>query len=297
MQNFIMRLYRAWAPQAVLLLVMFSLAGCSLTRFGYNHGEMLSYWWLNSYANISSDQRPWVKQRITRLFAWHRSTQLRDYAHLLALAQNHLQHNTGKNELLADFDEMRKRAAVALDKALPDLADLALSLKPAQIAQIERKFAANNEAYRKDYMRGSLEQRQLFRFKKVLEQAEYWFGAFSYEQTVLIRRASDARPLNHELLLRDRQYRQRQMIAMLRKIQAERPSREATMQMLKGYAQTMFEHAGGGEHEQVFNASKDATAAMVVAIINCTTPTQKAHAAKRLQQWIDSFNALAAQRS
>jgi hypothetical protein len=177
---------------------------------------------------------------------------------------------------------------------LPDLADLALSLKPDQIAQLEKKYASNNERYRKDYLRGDVEERQRFRFKKIMEQAEYWFGDFSDEQEAQIRRASDARPLTNERWLAERQYRQREMIVLLKKIQAERPSRDAVIQLLRAHAALMLEQAGGGEHEQLFNAARDGLIGVAATVINCTTPAQKARAVKRLQQWIDDFDALAA---
>jgi hypothetical protein len=297
MQKFIMQHYRVFAIRVVLFFTICVLSGCSAVRLGYNHGESLTYWWLNSYIDFDGQQRPWVKKDIEKLFAWHRKTQLHDYAQFMAHSQKQLQHKVDKQELLASYDEIKKRSALVVDKALPELADLALSLQPQQIAHIEKKFASNNDKYRKDYLHGDIEQRQSMRYKKVMEQAEYWFGGFSPEQEALIRRASDARPLDSEIWLAERQHRQQEMIALLKKIQAEKPSREATMQLLKNYAGMVFDQAGSGQHEQFLNASKDATAGMAAVIINCTTPAQKAKAVNRLQQWIDNFNVLAAPAS
>jgi len=295
MQNFIMRLFCAKTIKTALMLTVLLLAGCSAARFGYNHGESLTYWWLNRYIDVGADQQPWVKKDIEKLFAWHRKTQLQDYVQLLKLAQKQVQRNVSTAEILTDYDEAKQRAALIIDKALPDLADLALTLQPQQIARIEKKSAANNDDYRKDYLRGDIEQHQRFRFKKVMEQAEYWFGDFSREQEALIRRASDARPLDNALWLADRLHRQREMIAVLKKIQAEKPSRDATMLLLKDYAVLVFEPTGMTEHAQFFNASKEGMASMAALIINSTTPEQKARAIRKLQQWIDNFDTLAAQ--
>jgi hypothetical protein len=288
-----MRSWRVLAGKTLILVLILSLAACNAVRLGYNHGETLTYWWLNSYIDVNVDQRPWIKQRIARFFQWHRATQLKDYAQLLAQTQKEVQHPVSPQELLATYEDARKRMFAVIDRTLPDLADLALSLKPDQIKQIEKKFASSNDDYRKDYLRGDAEQRQRFRFKKVMEQAEYWFGSFNNEQEAVIRKASDARILDNELWFAGRQYRQRELIALLKKIQAERPSREATIGMLRGYATTMIEHAGGGEHELFYAAARDGAAGVAATIINCTTPAQKAYAVRRLQQWIDNFNALA----
>jgi hypothetical protein len=292
MENSSTRSLRILAGKTLIVVLMLALAACSAVRIGYNHGETLTYWWLNSYVDVTADQKPWVKQRIARFFQWHRTTQLKDYAQLLAQTQKQVQRPVSTPELLATYEDARKRMLVVIDHALPDLADLALSLKPEQIARIEKKFASNNDDYRRDYLRGDVTERQRFRFKKVMEQAEYWFGDFSAGQEALIRKASDARILNNELWFAGRQARQRELIAMLRKIQAERPSRDATIEMLRAYATTMIEHAGGGENELFYNAARDGAAGVATVVINCTTPAQKARAVQRLQQWIDNFNAL-----
>jgi hypothetical protein len=294
-QNSSMRHWRILAGKTLVLVFILALAACNAVRLGYNHGETLTYWWLNSYIDVSADQKPWVRQRIARFFQWHRATQLKDYAQLLAQTQRQVQRSVTTAEMLASYEDARKRMLVVIDHTLPDLADLALSLKPEQIAQIEKKFASNNDDYRKDYLRGNLADRQRFRFKKVMEQAEYWFGDFSAEQEAVIRKASDARILNNELWFAGRQQRQREMIAILRKIQAERPRRDAAVEMLRGYASMMIEHAGGGENELFYNAARDGAAVVAATVINCATPAQKAHAAKRLQQWIDNFYSLAVQ--
>lgn len=270
-----------------------ALAACNTARIGYNHGEALTYWWLDRYIDVDAEQRPLVKQSIARLFDWHRQTQLRDYARLLTRTRQLVQHPVEARELLLTYEDARKRMFDVIERALPDLADLALTLKPEQIARIERKFASNNEKFRKEYLRGDIEERQRIRFEKLMEQAEYWFGDFSGEQEALIRKASDARVLNNELWLAGRQLRQREMIAMLRKIQAERPSREAVMAMLREYASTMIEHSGGGEHELFYDAARDGAAGVAAVVVNCATPEQRVRAAQRLQQWIDDFDALA----
>jgi hypothetical protein len=170
-----------------------------------------------------------------------------------------------------------------------------LALQPQQIAHLEKKFASNNDGYRKEYLRGDLEQRQLARYKKVMKQAEYWFGDFSREQQAQIRAASDARPLNNELRLALRLRRQQELIALLKKVQNEKLGREATMALLKDYVAGVFGQFGDKQHKAFYDASKDGSARMVTTIINIATPAQKAHAVKKLQRWIEDCHALARQ--
>ena len=288
-----MRPNRAFSVRAVLFLLVMLVAGCSALRIGYANGDTVVYWWLNGYVDFSDEQKPWVKAHIDRLFDWHRKTQLRDYASLLEQIQHRLQRGaTTPVEVREDFNAVRKRAALVLDKAVPELTDLAMAVQPQQIAHLEKKFADNNEKYRKEYLQGNIDDRQRLRYKKVMKQAEYWLGNFSPEQEARIRKASDLRPLDYDVWMTERMRRQQEMIRMLRKIQAERPPREVVARMIREFTARSFENFTYAENKAFFDGSTEGMAQLVATIVNLATPEQKAHAVKRLQKWIDDCHTL-----
>jgi hypothetical protein len=283
-------------PTLCGLLLLLLLGACSSLRLAYNHGDTLMYWWLDSYVDLDSDQRPWVKQDIDGLFHWHRQTQLNDYAQVLQTAQRQLQGNVTAADLQGDYDEVKKRTETLLLKALPELADLARSLKPEQIAQMEKKFAANNAEFRKKVMKGDREAQQKFRFEKSMEQFELWFGSFSSAQQSVIRRASDVRPLDNAIWLDERMRRQKMILAAVRKIQQDKLSKEATVELLRPLVQDTFERMEQpSERQAFFDAYNSSTIELVLTVIQNATPAQKAHAQQRMQGWIDDFHQLAAE--
>ncbi len=296
MQNFTMRPlchFRNLRWWVALVLSISLLGACSLVRLGYNNGESLTYWWLNSYIDADSTQQPTVTRQIAQLFAWHRTTQLPDYTRLMTQIQYRLARPVSSTDLRVFYDdELKKRAWLVIEQALPSLADLALSLQPDQIAHLEKKFADNNDDYRKDHLHRDIDHRQQFRYKKIMKQAEYWFGDFSREQEAVIRKASDARPLHNEWWMEQRIRRQQDMIVMLKKIQADKPSRSATIALLEKYAHSVFNPAGDAQHLARHEAARDDAASLSAVIINSATPEQKAHALKTLQKWIDNFQEL-----
>lgn len=281
-----------------LLLFVCLLAGCSALRFVYANGETFVYWWLNNYVDFTQEQKPWVKTRIAHLFEWHRHTQLRDYAQLLEKAQQDLQRGAiTPAEVHGNFLVLHQRAVLAADKAIPALTELALNLDQEQIAHLEKKFASNNEKYRREYLHGSLEERQRLRYKKVLRQAEYWFGNFSDQQEAQIRAASDARPLNEDLWMAERLRGQQEMLQMLKKILSERPPHDVVAAMLQDYIDRhLKKRFPYTENKDFFGATIDGMAQLVTVIVNVATPAQKEHAAKRLQNWINDCHALAEKR-
>lgn len=283
-------------PYLVALLALL-LAACSLGRFGYDHGDTIVYWWLDGYAGFDTSQRPWVRQRIDTLFAWHRHTQLKRYIPVIAAAQRKLDHDVTKADVMEVYGEISAAVDRIAEQAAPDLADLAIAMNGDNMDALKKKFDATNRKFQKEYLDGDRTERQEHRYKLAMEWAEYWFGDFSDEQEAAIRRASDARPLNNEFWVADRIERQKALLALLDHIQRDKVPRDAAAALIKTYIADNFlaRNEAGPEAQAFFNASKDAVAQLTVTIVNLTTPRQRAHAKEKLQQWIDDFNTLAAE--
>lgn len=276
-----------------LIAVMGVLAACSSLRLAYNNGDTLLYWWLDGYVDLNAEQKSWVKRDIDKLFQWHRKTQLEDYIQVLQTGQRQLAGNPGVSDLLGDFDEIKQRTQRLLLQAKPELAELARSLQPDQIATLEKKFATNVEDFRKKNMKGDREAQQKFRYKKSMEQFELWFGKFTAEQEAQIRKASDARPLDNDIWLAERQRRQQAILTLVRKVQQEKLGKEATMALIDTLIKDSFNRLEHSEHKAFFDASEKATAELIVTVIRIATPQQKAHAQQRMQGWINDFQSLA----
>lgn len=278
----------------LLIVLMVVVAGCSSLRTAYNHGDTLLYWWIDKYVDLNSDQKISVKEDIRDLFRWHRKTQLLDYVQILKTGQRQLAGNPTAADLAADYEDIKKRTQLLLTKALPELADLARSLEPDQIATLEKQFTSNNADFRKKNMKGDREAQQKFRFKKSMEQFELWFGSFSSEQEAIIRRASDARPLDNQIWLEERMRRQKSILDLVQKVQREKLSKEATIPLIKAVIDENFNRQEHSPHKAFLEASEQASIQLIMTVIKIATPEQKAHAHKRMQGWIDDFNSLAA---
>jgi hypothetical protein len=277
----------------IVAMLLVLAAGCSTIRFSYNHGDTLLYWWLNAYLDLDSDQSDWVKKDIDQLLQWHRKTQLRDYAGLLTNWQRQLAGNPTQADLLADYRDVKTRTELLALKALPEMADLARSVKPDQIAQMEKKFRSNNDDFRKKFMSGDVEKQRKARFKKAMDQLELWFGRFSSDQEATLRRASDARPLDNEIWLQERVLRQQKIIALLRRVQGEKLNKEQTMAAIHNLLREFFDRMEAPERKAFFESYVDNTSKFILAAIRIATPAQKAHAQQRMQGWINDFNTLA----
>jgi hypothetical protein len=295
MKNFSMQhtlFRRTFALLAIFMMAM--AAGCSTIRFTYNQGDTLLYWWLDSYVDFEGQQADVAKRDIKNLFQWHRQTQLQDYASLLGTWQRQLAGNPSQADLINAYREVRVRSERLGARAVPELTTLALSVTPEQIGNIERKFNAKNEEYRRKFISGSNDKRNRARYKKAMEQFELWFGNFSSEQEATLRRASDARPLDNNIWLEERIYRQRRIVAMLREVQQKKMNREQATVRVQALQKELFTRMDSPERKAFYDTNIDQTTKLVMTAIRIATPQQKAHAQGRLQGWINELQTLAA---
>jgi hypothetical protein len=295
-QNSITRPLSYRLALAAISLLLALLSGCSAARLAYRHGESVSYWWLDRYVGIEEAQRPKVRKDIADLFAWHRTTQLDSYIRNLQRAQQRIQSPVDQATLSTELDALRRHLHLLAEQALPQLAALALSLESHQIAHIEQKFASNNDDYRKEHLAGDVDDRQRRRYRRVAQRVEYWFGSLSREQEERLRRVSDDRPLPDHTNLAVRMQRQAALIALLRKIHAEKPSQAETERLLSDQlALLMTERFVDPRQQQIFEQERAGGLRLIATILDFLTPAQKQHFAAVAQQWIEEFQAMARQ--
>ena len=156
-ENFSMRTPGAlpgWRRLALALLIPATLllSACSNINLAYTHAETLIRLWADQYADFTREQDQLVKPRLRDLLAWHRGAQLPEYVRIIERVDARLDPARGKQpvtaaEVMAFEDEFRFTFTALAERSLPDLAELTLTLTPAQIERIDRKMGESIEKY------------------------------------------------------------------------------------------------------------------------------------------------------
>lgn len=271
--------------------VLVLLTACNAMKLGYQQGDHLAYWWIDNYVDVADEQEPQTKDAIARFFAWHRREQLPEIASLLQRTKGEVQQPVTPEQLERLRTDVQHLTRVAYDHAVPDVAALLLTLTPAQIERMERKFADGNRKYRKTFLRDDRKARIDARYDKVMEWARLMYGRFSNEQEAAIRAAVEPVVDGAEARYAERVKRQQAWLALVRQVQAEHPPKSRVIDMLQRFGD-QWQAPPGRERLVSYRQSNEAGLALAVKIANMTTPEQKRHAAQRLQGWIDDTHEL-----
>jgi len=275
---------------AVLVLIA-SIAGCAAIKLGYNNADTLALFQLDSYLDLNPEQEQTVKERVNVLLAWHRSTQLPDYVAFIDKMRAKVAGPLTATDVLEFNKQLTARMMILGDKAAPDIAHLALTLSPEQINNAAKKVANDSNKARREFVREEKATGDE-RAKKYAERSESWFGKLTDQQMEIIRKSLASRPTDATWWIDERERRQREFLALLRKIQAERPTEEVATRWLRTY----FAHLNvpsEAERRTRTESYRRGSAELIAQLINHATPEQRLKLDKRLSDYAQDFRSLA----
>jgi hypothetical protein len=269
------------------------VSGCSALRIGYSQAPDLVYWWLDGYIDFNSAQTPRVRAALTQWFAWHRRTQLPDYAALLVRTQSEVLADTSAARVCEWQVDLVKRANTAFDHAVPAAADILLTITPQQITHLERRYAKNNEEFRDDYLQPDLRKRAELTLKRTVERAEMLYGRLDDAQRARMAQALTRSPFDPEAWFAERRQRQQEALQLLRTIVAGGATREQVQTGLRTYADHL-QRSPQDAYRRYSERLMEFNCGFAATLHNGTSAAQRRAAAKTLAGWEGDLRALVA---
>lgn len=286
------------APIIRLLLAAASvcvggLVGCSALKLGYGQAAPFTFRWLDGYVDFNDAQELRVRGALADWFAWHRRTQLPDYADLLARARVDVLLNTTPERACLWWREAKSRAEPALEHALPTIAEVLATLQPAQIARIEKRYADSNSEFRDEYLEPDLQTRRRKSIERAVDRAESIYGRLDGAQREGVARSVGESPFDADLWYQERQRRQQDALQMIRRLVATHPPRADAEAQVRAYLERVDRsprdvYRRYSDKLEAFNCASAST------LQNATTSAQRQSAAMRLRGWEEDVRSLAA---
>jgi hypothetical protein len=277
--------------------VALALTGCGVVRLAYDQAPTLAYWWIDSYIDLNAEQTPRVRDGLERWFAWHRRSQLPEYAALLARAQRELAQATTAAAMCALADEAERRLDIAVDAAAPALAELVLSLTPEQLRHLERQATKKAAEVRADFAQPDPAERREKSFKRTLERYESFYGTLDAAQRDRLAALLVASPFDADRWQAERNQRNRDMVQTLVSTlaAARNVDREAGLALAQAAVRTIAERATRSPRP-AYRAYQQRlvqdNCALVATMHNHMTPEQRQHVRSKLKGWEDDLRAL-----
>ena len=271
----------------ILLVVVLAwlVCGCSTLRFAYENADTYVRWKAESYVTLEGEDADELDDKIDEFHTWHRRNELPKYAGLARDALKRFDAGLSRPDLVWGYDSLRAQARESLRKGAEVVAPLLDRLTPAQVAQIERRFAEDNRQFFRENLRGSERERRAKRAKSVVQRLEDWVGTLSQAQVERVREYAERAPLSDELRDRDRKRLQREVLAIVRAREAGKRLPERIANWERG-REPAFVAALDAWREQYFN--------LLLDINRSLSAEQRARVQRNLRRYAADFEALTA---
>jgi Family of unknown function (DUF6279) len=276
-----------------LIIAASLLTGCSAIRLAYNQAPDLTYWWLDSYVDFNDQQTPKVRDELTRLFAWHRASELPKTADLLARAAELMPGELSAQQACRLYDQARVLIDNVANQALPTLGELAPTITPEQITHLQRKYAKNTDEFRRDFMSARTESGEAKRLKRSVDRSEMLYGKLDESQIAAIKQVLAASSFDAAFSLRERQRRQQELLEILSGLSSAKGSAATSQHALRGYFQRAWESPDPAYRAYAQRLTQQACQSFA-SIHASTTAAQRANAVKVLKGYEADLRALAA---
>jgi hypothetical protein len=281
--------HRTWLLMAGYVLL---LAACSSVRFGYNHADTFLVSSLDRYLDLENGQKQLAERQAEAFLAWHRATQLNDYAALLEEARVKIRGPVTVDDVLAFQWKLMNRLAAIGERAAPEIARLALTLTPEQIAHLRSELADDEEEFREKYEADGADGIAKAQAKRFIKVSRFWFETLTPAQEEIVRAGFAGRDRISRFWMEERERRQRDLVAVLDRIRSEHPAPGVAAGWVRDYFAGFVQHADPQQRASA-QAQQRSNADLIAKLINAATPEQRAELDEKLERYANDFTALA----
>jgi len=288
-------LWRIIRGLGLALALIAGLAGCSMVKLGYNNLPEVAYWWLDGYLDFSDAQAPRAREALARVQQWHRTQELPRYAQLLREAEAQVGGEVTAAQVCSLAAQGRDRIEVLSQQTAPALAALAQDMTDEQLEHLAKRQARSNEKFRKEWVSPSLAERREQRVRRLVERFETAYGRLEEPQRAVLRQKVELSTYDPQRALAERVARQADLRQVMRQIRSLPAASDEARLLAAGLMQRMLDSPDEA-HRRRQEAWLSENCALIAAVHNATTPTQREHASRRLRGWQRDFTELGAAR-
>ena len=278
-----------WIIATLLVL----LTGCSAVRLTYGQGALLAYWWMDRYLDFTSEQAPLVRGALADWFAWHRQTQLPEYADWLRELQPIARDNVTPEMVCQVAQAAQRRIESAYEHAVPLMAPLVRTLTPAQLDHLAQRYARNNKEAERDFLQPDPQDRAEASLKRTVERAEMVYGSLDEPQRELVAAGLATSPFDPQRWLTERRARQQDILRTLRQLHDTQADTAAVQAALRSFALNAA-RSPRADYRAYREQLELANCALAARLHNALRPAQRQHAVEKLKGWEADLRALAA---
>lgn len=277
--------------RSLRLLLLFCLAlaisGCT-TKLAYDHLDWFAAWKVQRLVKLDSEPKEQTKQAIQKFHAWHRKTQLPQYAaYLSALQERVNKGDLSAADIHAETDKVQLLLEESLMYILPDAAAVLSQLSQAKADELLSSITEERQEYIDEYVNVSADKQLENRYDKFHGHFKDWLGRPSKQQRKQIEAWAKSLEPFETGSAKQRKVLEQQFAALL----AQRQDVEALEKGLKGLVFYRSD-TWAPDLKEVVDRNQARTYELIADLLNNMSDKQREHFNKKAESFVQIFNDL-----
>ncbi|MBL8198373.1 MAG: hypothetical protein JNJ67_05505 [Chromatiales bacterium] len=276
-----------WHPLLLVLVASLLLTGC-VVRIAYGQLEWLTRWSVESYLDLSNSQERLVREIIGRNLAWHRATELPQYAAYLRELRAGLEAPVSAEFMAQQYATTLVIWDRTLQQIAPDIARLLLTLDDEQVSEFFDELDERNRELAEEYSGYAPETRRMKQDRSIIRAFRWFVGTLSPDQEVVVKsHTAGMHDLTEQWLERRKAWQ-----SAFRELLEGRSGNAAFERQLTELLldPNQFDSA---EYRRLVAANREIAFAMSADVLSSLSPKQRKHLDERLSGLARDFDELA----
>ena len=277
-----------WRLPVLALLASVLLTGC-VVRIAYGQLEWPTRWSVESYLDLNDGQERLVREIIGRNLAWHRATELPQYAAYLRELRAGLSGPVSAEFMARQYATTLVISDRTLQQISPDIARLLLTLNDEQVSEFIDEIEERNTELAEEYSGYAPEVRRKKQDRSIIRVFRWFTGTLSPDQEAVVKsHTAGMHDLTEQWLQRRRAWQSAFFILLEGRSGNVAFERQLTDLLLDP---NQFDSA---EYRRLVAANREIAFAMSADVLSSLSPKQRKHLDDRLSGLATDFDALAA---
>lgn len=272
---------------AVLICTALVLASCA-TKFAYDRLDWAISWKVKRLVNLDGEQKQRTSDAIHSFHAWHRQTQLPQYAaYLTAVHERVKQGDISAADVAAEIEQIQSLIDQSVAYILPDAAEVLSRLTQDHTDELLNSLTEERDEYIEEKIEVTRSERLEQRYETFEKHFKRWLGSPTRQQKQQIQQWALSLEPYEALTAKQQLAWQQQLDELL----AKREHKDALLQGLKALVIHRTDN-WDPKLAHIVGNNQQRTYLLIADLLNNLTPKQRQHLAKETHDYAKIFNEL-----
>ncbi len=215
-------------------MTLLLLMGCTMVRLAYHNADYFLLSYVDSYLDLTSEQRSYLRDRLSRRLEEHRREEIPKAVEFLQFVKKSAEDGIGPQEIDDLSSSAKHLYETVLSRTIPIFTPVLAKLSKDQIRYFKEELSERNKKFKSEYLQDDRDERLDARAERTIKRIKNWTGTVSKDQRNMIVSITRIWP---DMALDWYEYRLSQQQGLLELLETKASAKEIEAYLIRWFVQ------------------------------------------------------------